>query len=105
MKKIEAIIQPAKVNEVQRALLAIGVDVMTCCEVREFGPQNRHVEIYRSREHIVNYLPKIRIDVVVAEQKLEQALNAIFCGTEQNEAEAGKVIISNLTAPVEMMPV
>ena len=103
MKKIEAILQPAKFNEVQSALQALGVDVMTCAEVREFAPQNRHVEIYRSREHTVDHLPKIKMDLVVAEPQLEAVLKAIHNGLKSSETEATKVIVSDLHAPVEML--
>ena len=74
MKKIEAIIQLSKLDEVQDALGEIGIDGMTVCEVKGFGRQNRHTETYRGGEYTVDFLPKIKIDLVVADQNAEQAV-------------------------------
>ena len=69
MKKIEAIIQRSKLDEVQDALGEIGIDGMTVCEVKGFGRQNRHTETYRSGEYTLDFLPKLRIDLVVVRPK------------------------------------
>jgi nitrogen regulatory protein P-II 1 len=91
MKKIEAIIKPFKLMEVQDALGEIGIEGMTICEVKGFGRQNRHAEIYRSGEYIMDYLPKIRIDLVVADQNAEQVVNII-----NQSASTGKIGDSNI---------
>ena len=78
MKKIEAIIQLSKMNEVQDALENLGIDGMTTCEVRGFGRQNRHNEIYRGKEYTVNHLPMARIDLVVEDQILNRAVKVII---------------------------
>jgi nitrogen regulatory protein P-II 1 len=96
MKKIEAILQHSKFNEVQHALLAIGVDLLTVCEVKGFSPQNRHVETYRSKDHTVDYLPKIKIDLVVMEQKAEQALKIILDCANSGKPGGDKVFISDV---------
>ena len=96
MKKIEAIIQLSKLNEVQNALEEIGIDGMTACEVKGFGRQNRHTEIYRSGEYTVDFLPKIRIDLVVADQNAEQALKVIIKSTKTGKIGDDKVFILNV---------
>jgi nitrogen regulatory protein P-II 1 len=78
MKKIEAVIQLSKLNEVQDALADIGIDVMTVCEVRGFGRQNRHKETYRCKEYTINFLPMIKIDLVVADPTVEQAVKVLI---------------------------
>jgi len=96
MKKIEAIIQLSKLNEVQDALEDIGIDEMTVCEVRGFGRQNRHTETYRSKEYTVNFLPMIKIDMVVADQNVEQAVKVIIQSAKTGSGGDGKVLISDV---------
>jgi nitrogen regulatory protein PII len=96
MKKIEAILQQSKLNEVQAALQEIGVEVMTVSEVRGFGPRNRHVETYRGSQHTVNFLPKIKIDLVVVEQKSEEALQVIVNCARKGKLDDDKVFISDV---------
>ena len=97
MKKIEAIIQLSKLNEVQDALEDIGIDGMTTCEVRGFGRQHRHNEIYRGKEYTVNHLPMVRIDLVVEDQLLDQAVKVIVQSTKTGVVGEGKVLISEVT--------
>jgi len=96
MKKIEAIIQLPKLNEVQCALADIGIEEMTVCEVKDFGRQNRHKETYRSKEYTVNFLPMIRIDLVVPDQNLEPAVKIIRQSVKAGSRGDGNVLISDV---------
>ena len=96
MKKIEAIIKPFKLEEVQDALGQIGIEGMTVCEVKGFGRQNRHTETYRGSEYTVDFMPKIKIDLVVADQNAEQAVNVIIKSTRTDKNGDGKVFISDI---------
>jgi nitrogen regulatory protein P-II 1 len=96
MKKIEAIIQRSKLDEVQDALGEIGIDGMTVCEVRGFGRQNRHTETYRSGEYTLDFLPKLRIDLVVGDQNAERAVNAIIKSAGAGKMGDDKVLISDV---------
>jgi nitrogen regulatory protein PII len=96
MKKIEAIIRLSKLHEVQNALDEIGIDGMTVCEVKGFGRQNRHTETYRGSDYTVNFLPKIKIDLVVGEQRAEQALKVIINAAKSSDVGDDKVFISNI---------
>ncbi|MGO9585424.1 MAG: P-II family nitrogen regulator [Limisphaerales bacterium] len=96
MKKIEAIIQLSKLEEVQDALGEIGIDGMTVCEVKGFGRQNRHIEAYRGSEYTVGFLPKIKIDLVVVDQSVEQAVTAIIKSSKTGKLGDDKVLISDV---------
>jgi len=96
MKKIEAIIQRSKLDEVQDALGEIGIDGMTVCEVKGFGRQNRHTETYRSGEYTLDFLPKLKIDFVVVDQNAERAVNAIIKSARTGKMGDDKVLISDV---------
>jgi nitrogen regulatory protein P-II 1 len=96
MKKIEAIIQRSKLEEVQNALGEIGIDGMTVCEVKGFGRQNRHTETYRSGEYTLDFLPKLRIDLVVGDQNAERAVSAIIKSAGTGKMGDDKVLISDV---------
>jgi len=96
MKKIEAIIQRSKLDEVQDALGEIGIDGMTVCEVKGFGRQNRHTETYRGGEYTLDFLPKLRIDLVVGDQNAEQVVNAIIKSAGTGKMGVDKVLISDV---------
>ena len=96
MEKIEAIIQRSKLDEVQVALGEIGIDGMTVCEVKGFGRQNRHTETYRSGEYTLDFLPKLRIDLVVGDQNAERAVNAIIKSAGTCKMGDDKVLISDV---------
>ena len=96
MKKIEAIIQRSKLDEVQDALEEIGIDGMTVCEVKGFGRQNRHTETYRSGEYTLDFLPKLRIDLVVGDQNAESAVTAIIKSAGTGKMGEDKVLISDV---------
>jgi nitrogen regulatory protein PII len=97
MKKIEAIVKPFKLEEVKEALGEIGVTGMTVTEVKGFGRQKGHTEIYRGSEYTVDFLPKIKIEVVLDDQQLEPAITAIIKAAKTGKIGDGKVFVS----PVE----
>jgi len=97
MKKIEAIIKPFKLEEVKDALAELGIEGMTVSEVKGFGRQKGHTEIYRGSEYTVDFLPKIKIEVVVVDSLLEGALGAIVKAAKTGKIGDGKVFVS----PVE----
>mgnify|MGYP000318398698 CR=1 FL=1 len=86
MKKIEAIIKPFKLDEVKEALQGVGLQGMTVVEAKGFGRQKGHTELYRGAEYVVDFLPKIKIELVISDEQLEGALEAI-----QNAAKTGKI--------------
>jgi nitrogen regulatory protein P-II 1 len=94
MKKIEAIIKPFKLEEVKEALAEVGVEGMTVSEVKGFGRQKGHTEIYRGSEYTVDFLPKIKIEVVLADAQLSAAVNAIVKAARTGKIGDGKVFIS-----------
>jgi nitrogen regulatory protein P-II 1 len=96
MKKIEATIPLSKLNEVQNALEELGIDGMTVCEVKGFGRQNRHKESYRSQEYVINFLPMIKIDLVVADQILEPTVKVFMHSAKTGSSGEGKVLISEV---------
>ena len=94
MKKIEAIIKPFKLEEVKDALAEVGVEGMTVSEVKGFGRQKGHTEIYRGSEYTVDFLPKIKIDVVVADNLVESATAAILKAAKTGKIGDGKIFVS-----------
>jgi len=94
MKKIEAIIKPFKLEDVKDALSALGVEGMTVCEVKGFGRQKGHTEIYRGSEYTVDFLPKIKVEVVLAENLVESAVDAIVKAAKTGKIGDGKVFVS-----------
>ena len=102
MKKIEAIIKPFKLEEVQDALEEIGIDGMTVSEVKGYGRQNRHTEIYRSGEYTIDFLPKLKIDLVVGDQNAERAVNAIIKSARTGNISDDKVFISDIEEAVRI---
>ena len=96
MKKIEAIIKPFKLEEVKDALGAIGIEGMTVSEVKGFGRQKGHTEIYRGSEYTVDFLPKIKIEVVLADDQADQAVAAIIRSARTGKIGDGKVFISTI---------
>ena len=93
MKKIEAIIKPFKLEEVKEALATIGVEGMTISEVKGFGRQKGHTEIYRGSEYTVDFLPKIKIEVVLSDTVVPQAVEAIVKAAKTGKIGDGKVFI------------
>jgi nitrogen regulatory protein PII len=96
MKKIEAIIKHFKLDEVRKALMDIGLEGMTVIELKGFGRQKGHMEVYRGVEYEVQFLPKIKIDVAVPEEKLEAALKAIEDSAKTGEIGDGKIFVYSI---------
>jgi nitrogen regulatory protein P-II 1 len=93
MKKIEAVIKPFKLEEVKEALADFGIVGMTVTEVKGFGRQKGQTEIYRSNEYSVDFLPKIKIEVVLSEDKVEEALDAIMKAARTGKIGDGKIFV------------
>ena len=93
MKKVEAIIKPFKLEEVKDALHEVGIEGMTVSEVKGFGRQKGHTEIYRGSEYTVDFLPKIKIEIVLADDKVEAAVGAITNGAKTGKIGDGKVFV------------
>jgi nitrogen regulatory protein P-II 1 len=94
MKKIEAIIKPFKLEDVKEALSEIGVEGMTVSEVKGFGRQKGHTEIYRGSEYTVDFLPKIKLEVVLADGQVSAAVDAIVKAAKTGKIGDGKVFVS-----------
>jgi nitrogen regulatory protein P-II 1 len=97
MKKIEAIIKPFKLEEVKSALAALGVQGLTVSEVKGFGRQKGHTEIYRGSEYVVDFLPKIKIEIVLADAQVAGVVEAIIKAAKTGKIGDGKIFVS----PVE----
>jgi nitrogen regulatory protein P-II 1 len=93
MKKIEAIIKPFRLDEVKDALTAIGVGGMTVSEVRGFGRQKGHTELYRGAEYVVDFLPKVKIEVVIPDDMVEKVVKAIIDSAKTGKVGDGKIFI------------
>jgi nitrogen regulatory protein P-II 1 len=102
MKKIEAIIKPFKMEEVKDALGEVGVEGMTVSEVKGFGRQKGHTEIYRGSEYTVDFLPKIKIEVVIADAQLDAAVGAIIKAAKTGKIGDGKVFVSSIEQAVRI---
>ena len=96
MKKIEAIIKPFKLEEVKEALAEIGVEGMTVSEVKGFGRQKGHTELYRGAEYVVDFLPKIKIEIVVGDETVENAIEAIIKAARTGKIGDGKIFVSSI---------
>ena len=94
MKKIEAIIKPFKLDDVKEALTSLGVEGMSVSEVKGFGRQKGHTEIYRGSEYTVDFLPKIKIEIVLADDAVPGALEAIVKSAKTGKIGDGKVFVS-----------
>jgi nitrogen regulatory protein P-II 1 len=102
MKKIEAIIKPFKLEEVKDALGEVGIEGMTGSEVKGFGRQKGHTEIYRGSEYTVDFLPKIKIELVVADNQVEAAIGAIVKSAKSGKIGDGKVFVSGVEQAVRI---
>jgi nitrogen regulatory protein P-II 1 len=94
MKKIEAIIKPFKLDEVREALSEVGVTGLTVTEVKGFGRQKGHTELYRGAEYVVDFLPKIKVELVVAEASVETAIEAIIKAARTGKIGDGKIFVT-----------
>ncbi|HYG23988.1 MAG TPA: P-II family nitrogen regulator [Verrucomicrobiae bacterium] len=102
MKKVEAIIKPFKLEEVKDALAEIGIEGMTITEVKGFGRQKGHTEIYRGSEYTVDFLPKIKVEVVIPDNRLEAAVGAIVKAAKTGKIGDGKVFVSAIEEAVRI---
>ncbi len=102
MKKIEAIIKPFKLEEVKDALADLGIEGMTVSEVKGFGRQKGHTEIYRGSEYTVDFLPKIKIEVVLGDSLLESAVAAIVKSAKTGKIGDGKVFVSSVEEAIRI---
>ncbi len=94
MKKIEAIIKPFKLDDVREALSNIGITGMTATEVKGFGRQKGHTELYRGAEYVVDFLPKVKIEIVVPESQLETCVDAITEAARTGKIGDGKIFVT-----------
>ena len=93
MKKIEAIIKPFKLDEVKDALNGIGIKGMTVSEVKGYGRQKGHTEIYRGAEYVVDFIPKIRLDIIVEDDMVDQVINTIIDQARTGKIGDGKIFV------------
>ncbi|AZY49017.1 P-II family nitrogen regulator [Bordetella avium] len=93
MKQVTAIIKPFKLDEVREALAEVGVSGLTVTEVKGFGRQKGHTELYRGAEYVVDFLPKIRVEVVLADELVEQAIEAILKAARTGKIGDGKIFV------------
>jgi nitrogen regulatory protein P-II 1 len=96
MKKIEAIFKPFKLDEVREALSEIGVSGLTVTEVKGFGRQKGHTELYRGAEYVVDFLPKVKVDVVVPDNLVESAIDAVVKAARTGKIGDGKIFVSSV---------
>ena len=102
MKKIEAIIKPFKLDEVREALSEIGVSGLTVTEVKGFGRQKGHTELYRGAEYVVDFLPKVKIEIVVPDDVVETAIDSIVKAAHTGKIGDGKIFVSNVEQVVRI---
>ncbi|MDP1923928.1 MAG: P-II family nitrogen regulator [Thiobacillus sp.] len=102
MKKIEAIIKPFKLDEVREALSEIGVTGLTVTEVKGFGRQKGHTELYRGAEYVVDFLPKVKLEIVIADSLLDRAVEAIITAARTGKIGDGKIFVSNMEQVVRI---
>ena len=96
MKKIEAVIKPFKLDEVREALSEVGITGLTVTEVKGFGRQKGHTELYRGAEYVVDFLPKIKVEVIVGDSIVEQAIEAIIKSARTGKIGDGKIFVSSV---------
>lgn len=102
MKKIEAIIKPFKLEDVKEALSEIGVQGMTVTEVKGFGRQKGHTEIYRGSEYTVDFLPKVKLEIVVDDERLDEVVDTIVKSANTGKIGDGKVFVSTVEQAVRI---
>jgi nitrogen regulatory protein P-II 1 len=102
MKKVEAIIKPFKLDEVKQALAGIGVEGLTVTEVKGFGRQKGHTELYRGAEYVVDFLPKMKLEIVVADELVENVVEAIVGSANTGKIGDGKIFVLPLEEAVRI---
>jgi len=96
MKKVEAIIKPFKLDDVREALSEAGISGMTATEVKGFGRQKGHTELYRGAEYVVDFLPKVKLEIVIAESDVERCINVISNAAKTGKIGDGKIFVTNV---------
>ena len=102
MKKVEAIIKPFKLDDVREALSEIGITGMTATEVKGFGRQKGHTELYRGAEYVIDFLPKVKIEVVIAERMVDQCIEVITNAARTGKIGDGKIFVSSIERTVRI---
>ena len=102
MKLITAVIKPFKLDEVREALLTVGVTGLTVTDVKGYGRQKGHTELYRGAEYVVDFLPKLKIDIIIADNLLEQAIEAIQKSAHTGRIGDGKIFVTNIEQAVRI---
>jgi len=102
MKKIEAIIKPFKLDEVKEALHEVGLSGITVTEAKGFGRQKGHTELYRGAEYVVDFLPKVKIEIVLGDDLVEQAIEAIQTAAKTGRIGDGKIFLSNIEEAIRI---
>ena len=102
MKKVEAIIKPFKLDEVKEALHEVGIKGITVTEAKGFGRQKGHTELYRGAEYVVDFLPKVKIEVVIADTLVDAAVEAIRKAAQTGRIGDGKIFVSNVEGAVRI---
>ncbi len=102
MKKIEAIIKPFKLDDVREALSEIGIMGMTVCEVKGFGRQKGHTELYRGAEYMVDFLPKVKLDIVLADEDVDRAIDVIVNTAQTGKIGDGKIFVTDIERVVRI---
>ncbi|TNC52822.1 P-II family nitrogen regulator [Rubellimicrobium rubrum] len=102
MKKIEAIIKPFKLDEVKEALQDVGVQGLSVVEVKGFGRQKGHTELYRGAEYVVDFLPKVKIEVVLPDEQAENAIQAIIQAARTDKIGDGKIFVSTIEQAIRI---
>ncbi len=102
MKKVEAIIKPFKLDEVREALSDIGVSGLTVTEVKGFGRQKGHTELYRGAEYVVDFLPKVKVEVIMADNLVDRAIEAIIKAARTGKIGDGKIFVTGVEQTVRI---
>ena len=102
MKKIEAIIKPFKLDDVKEALQEVGVQGLSVIEVKGFGRQKGHTELYRGAEYVVDFLPKVKIEVVLPDDQLDAAITAITTAAKTDKIGDGKIFVSDIAQAIRI---
>jgi nitrogen regulatory protein P-II 1 len=102
MKKIEAIIKPFKLDEVKEALQEVGIQGITVLEAKGFGRQKGHTELYRGAEYVVDFLPKVKLEVVLDDENVERAIEAIKTAAETGRIGDGKIFVSTIDEAIRI---
>ena len=102
MKKIEAIIKPFKLDEVREALSEIGIEGLTVTEVKGFGRQKGHTELYRGAEYVIDFLPKMKLEIVISDDKLDKVIEAIKSAAHTGKIGDGKIFVSSIEQAVRI---